>query len=70
MDDLEQKLGAPLFILPSSVHELIAIPDKGISDVNELRNMVREVNETQVEAEEILSNQVYRYSKGKYAIAV
>ncbi|MFV0467063.1 MAG: DUF5688 family protein [Lachnospiraceae bacterium] len=41
-----------------------------MTDVTILRNMVWEVNEAQVEAEEILSNQVYRYSKGNYAIAV
>ncbi|MCR5627605.1 MAG: DUF5688 family protein [Lachnospiraceae bacterium] len=51
-----------LIILPSSVHELILIPGSQIEDVKGLSGLVRQVNESEVEEKEILSNNVYKYS--------
>lgn len=49
------------FILPSSIHETIFLPvADGISG-EELSRMVREVNETQVEVSDRLSNHCYVY---------
>ena len=53
-----------LFILPSSIHELLLIPDNGDIDVDSLESMVREVNLTQVEPDEVLSDNVYYYNRG------
>lgn len=53
-------LGNDIYILPSSVHECIAVP-KGYKSLQELRDMVREINENTVEPEERLSNQVYEF---------
>ena len=50
------------YILPSSIHELILVPDEGNSSPTEFLNMVKNVNESQVADEEILSDNVYRYS--------
>ena len=49
------------YILPSSVHELLILPNRQASpyDVNALRGMVRDVNQTQVAGYEQLSNNVY-----------
>ena len=62
--DLHQRLYKALgeyFILPSSVHELLILPNRQASsyDVGALRGMVREVNMTQVAENEVLSNNVY-----------
>lgn len=51
------------YILPSSIHELIIIPDKLASSAWELKEMVRTVNETSVAREELLSDSVYFFSK-------
>ena len=51
-----------LTLLPSSVHEWILIIDEGNS-AEELRNIVEEVNNTQVKEEEFLSNSIYYYSR-------
>lgn len=53
------------YILPSSVHECILVPDRGQYSRLELKKMVKEVNEKQVEAEEILSDEVYYYDRKK-----
>ncbi|HEY9575921.1 MAG TPA: DUF5688 family protein [Lachnospiraceae bacterium] len=50
-----------LYILPSSIHETILIPDREEYSKADLENMVREVNKTQLSREEILSDKVYYY---------
>lgn len=52
-----------IFILPSSIHELLLIPDTGDMEVESLEAMVREVNSTQVAADEVLSDNVYYYNR-------
>ena len=60
--DFAQKMGCDLYILPSSLHELILLRTKeGDNSAPELEDMVREVNATQVAPEDFLSDYVYRY---------
>ncbi len=47
------------YVLPSSIHEMIIIPDDGKCNIEELSRMVQEVNQTQVEPEERLTDQAY-----------
>ena len=51
-------LGSDYFVLPSSIHEVLILPDNGMLEVPELNAMVKEVNETQVERQEQLSDKV------------
>lgn len=60
--DLAEKLQDDLFILPSSVHEIIAVPTH-TGDVESFSDMVSEVNSTQVAEVDFLSNTVYMYSR-------
>lgn len=48
------------YILPSSIHELLAVPVEEIDDVKTLINMVTDVNQTQVDEDEVLENAVYK----------
>ena len=59
------------YILPSSVHELLAVRAEEGGSVEELKAMVRETNRTQVLPDEILSDNVYYYSiaTGELSIA-
>ena len=50
-----------LIILPSSTHEVILVPYNKELAETDFKAMVREVNETQLEPEEYLSNNVYVY---------
>lgn len=59
---LSVQLGTDLFILPSSIHEVIAVPADDL-EPEELAQMVSEINMGQVELGERLSNQVYYYDK-------
>ena len=59
---LAMKLETDLYILPSSVHECIAV-STNVGDPYELAEMVSEINMGQVALEDRLSNQVYHYDK-------
>lgn len=59
---LAEQLEDNLYILPSSIHEVIAIP-KASNDPNMLAEIVTEINMTQLNLTERLSNQVYYYDK-------
>ena len=61
MDMASEKVGGDFFLLPSSVHEVLLIPDDGKTDYRNLESMVREVNATQVELKDQLSDNVYHY---------
>jgi hypothetical protein len=62
---LAESLQSDLIILPSSVHELLLLPDDGENEYTFYRQMVEDVNTTQVEPEEILSYSLYRYLREK-----
>ena len=58
-----EEIGKDLILLPSSIHEVLLLPDDGDSDYEALSALVREMNEEQVRREEWLSGHVYRYLK-------
>lgn len=62
LEKLADKWQCNLYIMPSSIHEIIVLPEFG-GDSESLKSMVCEVNQTCVEREELLSNSVYFYSR-------
>ena len=62
MHSMYEQLGENYYILPSSIHEVILVPESNVMTRLDLENLVREVNEKEVEAEEILSYRVYYYN--------
>lgn len=67
---LAQEAGENLYILPSSVHELLLMPESGVEDARYLQDMIREVNGTQVEPEEVLSDNLYLYDRRKNRVEI
>jgi hypothetical protein len=61
MEDAAQKMGGDFFVLPSSIHEVLLVKDNGQMTAKELENMVKEVNATQVEPADQLTDHVYHY---------
>jgi len=66
--ELSERLQSDLLILPSSVHEVLVLPDEQGKQYDFYYRMVEEVNTTQVDPEEILSYSLYRYSREKAEI--
>lgn len=60
LQQVAEKLGSDLYMLPSSIHEVLALP-VGNKDVDSLEEMVRCVNRTEVSPTEVLSDNVYKY---------
>jgi len=61
--DFANRLESDLFILPSSVHEVLIIPVKNQTTHQELSDMVKDVNSSQLSREEILSDHVYYFCR-------
>ena len=59
MEMIREKIGPDFVILPSSIHECLIV--KKLADIDEYRTMVREVNNTQVDPQDRLSDNVYYY---------
>ena len=57
-----ERIGEAFYLLPSSIHEMILLPDSAAIHAKELLAMVREINTTQVRDTEVLSDQIYYYS--------
>lgn len=69
--ELSVKEGCNLIVLPSSVHEVIAVPETdGAGDVEFLLGMVTGINDTEVSMEERLSNSVYYYDREKRSLSI
>lgn len=62
LHSLAEGLERNLYILPSSVHEVIAV-SVDMGEPETLARMVAEINMDHVELDERLSNQVYHYDK-------
>ncbi|MCI8712430.1 MAG: hypothetical protein HFH23_09145 [Ruminococcus sp.] len=56
-------VGEDFSVLPSSVHEVIIVPESYSLEQKEMDEMVTEINETQVADEEVLSNHAYFYER-------
>jgi len=65
LEKLADTMKEPYYVLPSSVHEVIIVPESKSMASIELEAMVTEINQTQVDDEEILSNRVYFYDAKK-----
>lgn len=62
LQKLAEKMGTDLYIIPSSVHEVLAVSVE-MGNPEELAEMVQQVNMSSVELEDRLSNNVYHYDK-------
>lgn len=63
LQEIAQMKNSNLYVLPSSVHEVIVIATRDYDDIESLKAMVVDVNATGVEPEDVLSDSVYVYNK-------
>ena len=65
--DTLSKVGSALntdfYLIPSSIHEIIIIPDNGNVNEEVMNNMIRTVNSEHLSPEEVLSDHLYRYHR-------
>ena len=63
LEDFAESIRSDLFILPSSVHEVLLVPFKEETDADVLVGIVKEVNRHELSQEDFLSDHVYCYSR-------
>ena len=69
LQEVAQLLGEDLYILPSSIHEIIVVPCS-MGEPEHLSEMVKDINAGVVRAEEVLSDNVYVYDKNTRSISM
>lgn len=63
LKNISKKLDSDLYVLPSSIHEVLIVPSKVAITKTILDKMVIDVNTTEVAENEILSDHAYFYSR-------
>lgn len=63
LKDFANKKGADMYILPSSIHEVIMVPADRINDPTKLLSIVHDANTTVVSIGDVLSDSVYYYDR-------
>lgn len=58
-----------LYILPSSIHEILTVPANGFS-AEKLKEMVYSINRSEVAEEEFLSDSIYEYERSENKIRI
>lgn len=61
LDNAAKEIGGSFFVLPSSVHEVLLLPDDGMMKTSELKQMVTEINRAEVLPNERLTDSVYHF---------
>ncbi len=62
LGDLSKASQSDLFIIPSSIHETLIMPDANPALAEPIKEMIREINKTLIE-EEVLSDNLYIYER-------
>lgn len=70
LENVAEDYGKSFYVLPSSIHEVILLPDTGTNSEDALRSMISDVNRTQVSPEEVLSDSLYYFDIGEKKLRI
>ncbi len=68
---ISEKCGGRFAILPSSIHEVLVVPGNMCQEEHEIMHfarMVKEINESQVDTQDRLTDSVYVYENGAFSV--
>ena len=63
LKQIGRELGKDFYILPSSIHECLILPDTDLMDEEGLNSLVRMVNSDCVQEKDVLADHVYYYDR-------
>lgn len=66
---LADSIGSDLYIIPSSIHEVIILPDNDAPDIETIKNSILDANGT-LETYEFLSDNLYKFNRSEGAVAI
>lgn len=61
LEQMAERMGGDFYLIPSSVHEFLLLPREQNRGEEELKEMICEVNRTELSPEEVLSDHLYLY---------
>ena len=70
LERLAANEGCNFYILPSSIHEVLLLPDKEEISADELKQMIFVVNSTQIAPDEVLTDSLYYYDVIKKEVVI
>lgn len=65
LEKAAERMGGDFYVFPSSIHEVILMPCDGMVTEEYMKTMISDINNTQVDPEEVLSNSLYCYDAQK-----
>lgn len=68
MEEIAAHMESDFFVLPSSVHEVLILPDDGQTDYRDLQMMVQQINAAEVAPSDRLSDHVYHYDVSDHVL--
>lgn len=69
MEEITRKLG-DVYIIPSSIHEVLLVPKTLGTDAESLRQMLCEVNSESVDPKEYLADKIYEYEPNQKKLVI
>ncbi len=61
LEEVAERMGGSIYILPSSVHETVLLPYDGMLSAESMKDMIFDINRAHVDPEEVLSDSLYYY---------
>ena len=68
MQDYAERIGEGFYVIPSSVHEVLLLPQSIGIGPSEMKEMLDDVNASIVKPDEVLSDRVYHYDKSRQSL--
>ena len=70
LKNISERFGSSFYIIPSSIHEQIIVLSNDTQDSRTIREMIKEINDTQVRDEEVLSYSLYYYDRESDEVSI
>lgn len=64
------KIGSNLYLIPSSIHEMICLPENEVDDTDELIHVICDVNQSILDEADILTDSLYFYDRAEDRIHI
>ncbi|MBO4396382.1 MAG: hypothetical protein J5819_08565 [Eubacterium sp.] len=65
IESVSELMDGDFYIIPSSIHEVLLLPEKYVDSVEELNEMIYEINRNHVVSSDVLSDRAYFYKKSE-----
>lgn len=70
LSDFAKKIDDDIYIIPSSIHEVLILPSSFVDDSYALKQIIEIVNKNELDPTDILSNNLYYYSRSNDILTV